>query len=79
MLRRRLRYADKMYDKAAFWRRRIGGRVACGDTMRRTAGKAACATIRAGLKPLYMRRKRTKTLPPAWHGMCAACAPWQRR
>jgi len=64
-------HALVQYNKAAFWRRWIGGRVACGDTMRRTAGKADCATIRAGLKQLYTRRKRNKTLPPAWHGMYA--------
>lgn len=64
-------HALVQYNKAAFWRRWIGGRVAGGDTMRRTAGKADCATIRAGIKHIYTQRKRNKALPPAWHGMDA--------
>jgi len=57
--------------KADFWRRWIGERVASGGTMRRTAGKADCDTIRAAINNLYARRKRNKSLPPSWHGLYA--------
>lgn len=115
MLRRLLRYADKVYDlwdmvgritdrrrtppneaedvfrcilvmallrlgsvhalakhrESRFWRRWVHNKVASGHTIRRTAAKADCDTIRAAIQHFYARRKRNKSLPPTWHGMSA--------
>ncbi len=54
-----------------FWRRWVRGAVASGYTIRRTAAKTDCDTIRAAIKHFYARRKRNKSLPPSWHGMSA--------
>jgi hypothetical protein len=64
-------HALAKHGKSRFWRRWLRSKVAPGHTIRRAAAKTECDTIRAAIQHLYARRKRNKSLPPAWHGMSA--------
>jgi len=58
-------------QKAAYWRRWVGGKKASADTMGRGFAHVECAGIRAMIRTVYSQLKRNKALKPLRAGMIA--------